>query len=44
MLKNLEVAKGTAKKGITVFVVALVISVFAAFLLEGLKKSRVKAS
>ena len=33
------VAKGTTRKGFTVFVVALIISVFAAFLLESLKKS-----
>ena len=31
-------AKGTAKKSSVVFVVALMMSVFASFLLEGLKK------
>ena len=38
------VSKGTAKKSAIVFVIALMISMFAAFLLEGLKKSQVQAS
>ena len=38
------VSKGTAKKSAIVFVIALMISVFAAFLLEGLKKSHAQAS
>jgi len=37
------VSKGTAKKSAIVFVVALMMSVFVAFLLEGLKKSQVQA-
>jgi len=35
-----SISKGTARKSAIVFVAALVISVFAAFLLEGLKKSQ----
>lgn len=42
--KVYPVAKGTAKKSAIVFVVALMLSVFAAFLLEGLKKSQAQAS
>jgi len=38
------ISKGTAKKSAVVFAAALMISVFAAFLLEGLKKSQVQAS
>jgi len=38
------VSKGTVKKSGIVFAVALMISTFAAFLLEGLKKSQVKTS
>lgn len=37
-------AKGTLKKGAIVFVVAFMLSAFAAFLMEGLKKSQVQAS
>lgn len=42
--KVYPIAKGTVKKSAIVFVIALMISVFAAFLLEGLKKSQVQAS
>jgi LPS O-antigen subunit length determinant protein (WzzB/FepE family) len=42
--KVYPVAKGTAKKSGIVFVVAFMISVFATFLLEGLKKSQTKVS
>jgi hypothetical protein len=35
-----SISKGTKKKSAIVFVIALMISAFAAFLLEGLKKSR----
>jgi hypothetical protein len=42
--KVYPVAKGTVKKSAIVFVVALMISVSAAFLLEGLKKSQAQAS
>ncbi len=38
------VSKGTAKKSVIVFVAALMMSVFVAFLLEGLKKSQAQAS
>ncbi len=38
------VSRGTVKKSAIVFVIAIMLSVFAAFLLEGLKKSRVKTS
>lgn len=38
-----SVAKGTVKTSGIVFVIALMISIFAAFLLEGLKKSRAQA-
>ncbi len=42
--KITSIAKGTVKKSAIVFVVALMISVFASFLLEGLKKIQVQAS
>ncbi len=42
--KVYPVAKGTVKKSAIIFVIALMISVFGAFLLEGLKKSQVRAS
>ncbi len=42
--KVYPLAKGTAKKSAIVFVIALMMSVFAAFLLEGLKKSKALAS
>ncbi|MCH8120363.1 MAG: hypothetical protein IIC00_11625 [Planctomycetes bacterium] len=42
--KVYPLAKGTVKKSAIVFVVALMISVFAAFLLEGLKKSQAQTS
>ena len=42
--KVYPVAKGTVKKSAIVFVVALMLSVFVAFLLEGLKKSQAQAS
>jgi capsular polysaccharide biosynthesis protein len=42
--KVYPVAKGTVKKGGTVFVISLTISVFLAFLLEGLEKNRVRLS
>lgn len=42
--KIYPVTKGTAKKSGIVFVIALMLSVFTAFLLEGLKKSQVKTS
>jgi len=42
--KVYPVAKGTVKKSAIVFAVALMLSVFAAFLLEGLKKSQAQAS
>jgi len=38
------VSKGTAKKIAIVFAIALMLSMFAAFLLEGLKKSQAQAS
>ena len=38
------IAKGTAKKSGVVFVIALMLSVFAAFLLEGLEKNRARVS
>jgi len=38
------IAKGTVKKSGAVFVIALLISVFAAFILEGLKKSQAQIS
>ena len=38
------VSKGTAKKSAIVFVIALMISVFAAFLLEGIQKSQAQTS
>ncbi len=38
------VSKGTVKKSAIVFVIALMLSVFTAFLLEGLKKSQAQAS
>jgi len=38
------VAKGTVKKSAIVFVIALMLSVFVAFLLESLKKSQVQTS
>jgi hypothetical protein len=38
------VSRGTAKKSAIVFVVCLMISIFAAFLAEGLQKSRTGAS
>lgn len=42
--KVYPVAKGTVKKSAIVFAVALMLSVFATFLLEGLKKSQAQAS
>ncbi len=39
-----SIAKGTAKKSTIVFAIALMISVFAAFLLEGIQKSRAQIS
>jgi LPS O-antigen subunit length determinant protein (WzzB/FepE family) len=42
--KVYPVAKGTVKKSGIVFVVSLMIAVFAAFLLEGFKKSQVQTS
>lgn len=42
--KVYPVAKGTVKKSAIVFAVALMMSVFVAFLLEGLKKSQAQAS
>jgi hypothetical protein len=42
--KVYPLAKGTVEKSAIVFVIALMISVFAAFLLEGLKKSQAQAS
>ena len=42
--KVYPVAKGTVKKSAIVFAVALMLSVFAAFLLEGLKKSQAQTS
>jgi len=42
--KVYPVAKGTVKKSAIVFVIALMLSMFAAFLLEGLKKSQAQAS
>jgi len=42
--KVYSVAKGTVKKSAIVFVIALMISIFAAFVLEGLKKSQAQAS
>ena len=41
--KVYPLAKGTVKKSAIVFVIALMISIFAAFLLEGLKKSQAQA-
>ena len=38
------VSKGTAKKSAIVFAIALMLSMFAAFLLEGLKKSQAQTS
>jgi len=38
------IPKGTAKKSAIVFVVALIMSVFVAFLLEGLEKSQAQDS
>jgi len=38
------VSKGTVKKSGIVFAIALMLSVFAAFLLEGLKKSQAQTS
>jgi hypothetical protein len=42
--KVYPIARGTVKKGGIVFVVSLMISVFAAFLLEGLEKNRARVS
>ena len=42
--KVYPVAKGTVKKNAIVFAVALMMSVFVAFLLEGLKKSQAQTS
>jgi len=42
--KVYPIAKGTAKKSAIVFAIALMLSVFTAFLLEGLKKSQLKTS
>ena len=42
--KVYPLAKGTVKKSAIVFAVALMMSVFVAFLLEGLKKSQAQAS
>jgi len=42
--KVYPVAKGTVKKSAIVFAIALILSVFAAFLLEGLKKNQAQAS
>ncbi len=42
--KVYPLAKGTVKKSAIVFVVALMMSVFVAFLLEGLKKSQAQTS
>jgi len=42
--KVYPVAKGTVKKSAIVFTICLMVSVFVAFLLEGLKKSQVQAS
>jgi len=42
--KVYPIAKGTVKKSAIVFAIALMLSIFAAFLLEGLKKSRAQAS
>ncbi len=42
--KVYPVAKGTVKKSAAVFAIALMISVFTSFLLEGLKKSQGQAS
>jgi hypothetical protein len=39
-----SIAKGTTKKSAIVFAIALMISVFASFLLEGLKKSQAQTS
>jgi len=36
------VAKGTVKKSAIVFVIALMLSVFAAFLLEGFKQNEIR--
>jgi len=40
--KMYSIAKGTVKKSGLVFVVALMISIFVSFLLEGLKKARLR--
>jgi len=40
--KIFSIAKGTVKKGAIVFVMALMMSVFVSFLLEGLKKSQTR--
>jgi hypothetical protein len=42
--KVYPIAKGTVKKSGTVFAMALVLSVFAAFLLEGLEKNKAQVS
>jgi len=42
--KVYTVAKGTVKKSAIVFTICLMVSVFVAFLLEGLKKSQAQAS
>ena len=42
--KVYPIAKGTAKKSSIVFVASLMMSVFAAFLLEGLEKNRAQTS
>jgi len=42
--KVYSVAKGTVKKSAVVFAIALMLSMFAAFLLEGLKKNQAQAS
>ena len=42
--KIISIARGTVKKSAIVFVIALMISVFAAFLLEDLKKSQAQVS
>jgi len=42
--KVYPLAKGTVKKSAIVFVIALMLSMFVAFLLEGLKKSQAQAS
>ena len=42
--KVYPIAKGTIKKSAAVFAMALMLAIFMAFLLEGLKKSQVKTS